>query len=205
VITSSLGFALLLVVVASISLRASGFGEEELRTIACGISWVVYCFAGVVALNLNFVEESQDGALSAVMASGVEPVYPFVSKAFVNLVLLVGIHLLSNLALGVLLYEPMLYGLGSMLIISVLASVSFCSLGTLLSAIAGATKGREIVLPLILFPLSVPILLASVSLSREVFEGGALATDGFWFSLEVGLGIISLALSSVLFEFVTRE
>ena len=92
-----------------------------------------------------------------------------------------------------------------MALLVLLTAAGFVAVGTLLAAIAVCTKGREIILPLVLYPISLPLIAAAVFLTRALLETGVLEFSGFWFVLICVFDVVSLTMSWLLFEYVVGE
>jgi len=199
------GFALLLVVVASFAFRQVGYGQEELRAITPGILWLVFLFAGLIGLNQTFLFEQQNSALQGVLLSKVQPNVVYFAKLSSNFLFLSLVQILVLLAHGVLFGAEIFFVFPQLLFVTVLVALGFTALGTLLSAMAVATTSREIVLPLLLFPLSIPLVAGAVFLTRELLQSGSFPFASFWFTLVVVFDVISLVLAWLLFEFVVKE
>ena len=87
----------------------------------------------------------------------------------------------------------------------ILGIIGFSGVGTLFSAMAVHTRAREVLLPILLFPVVIPVMLASVKLTAAVLDGVPFADVQNWFSLLVGFDLIFLALSFMLFDYVMEE
>lgn len=199
------GFSLLLVVVSSFAFRKTGYHTGQLLDLTPGVLWVIYLFTGVVSLNLTFASEKDGHALLGLSLTGVNPSWIFLSKAICNICFIVLVQSFVFLVHGLLFGVDIFPFFSSFMALSFLVSIGFGSLGTLLSSLAAATRGKEVLLPLVLFPLCLPLLGAAVFLSRELFQTGALSVSSFWFICVIGYDIIAVTLSATLYEFVLRE
>ena len=198
-------FALVLVVLASFAFRQIGYGQEDLRQLTPGILWIIFLFCGIVALNYSFLPEEEFGAMQGLLLTRADAGSMYLAKFLVNFVFLFFVQALV-IALHGMLFGVELFGVYfPLLALTAAVAFVFTALGTLLSAIAVAVRGRELILPLILFPLSLPLLAAAVFLTGTVLETGSLPLGGFWFLLVAAFDVISITLSYSLFEFVVRE
>jgi heme exporter protein B len=89
--------------------------------------------------------------------------------------------------------------------VMVLGTVGFAGVGTLFSAMAVHTRAREVLLPILLFPVVIPVMLASVKLTAAILDRVAFDEVQSWFSLLVAFDAIFMALSVILFDFVVEE
>jgi heme exporter protein B len=92
-----------------------------------------------------------------------------------------------------------------LLLIVLLGTLGFAAVGTLLSAISVNTRAREILLPVLLFPIAIPILLAAVKATGALINEGTFASAQSWIRILAGFDIIFLVISSLLFEYVVED
>lgn len=198
-------FALVLVVLCSFAFRRVGYGQAELRDLTPGILWTIFLFCGIVALSSSFLPEEELDAITGLLLTPADPAAMFLAKLIANVSVVFAVEtlviVLHSLFFGIDLFPV----LPELMLLVLLVSIGFASLGTLFAAVAVAVRGRELVLPLMLFPLSLPLLAGAVFLTRAVLLTGAIPYRDFWFLLVVGFDVISVALSYSLFEFVVRE
>lgn len=204
IVVSTLGFALLLVVVAGFSFRQVGFGQRELADITPGVLWMVFLFCSVLGLNYSFAAEEEQGGLAGLVLTGVDPGQIYLGKFLTNFVFLGITYILVLIAHGLLFGVEYFDRFGSLVIVAVLFGAGFSALGTLLAGIAACSRAREVVLPLTLFPLTIPLVAASVLLCRGVLDTGGIDVTSFWFLLLCGFDVIAVVLSWALFEHVVK-
>lgn len=154
----------------------SGFETAALaRDAAPGVLWVSVAFVGTIVFSRTFQREREDRVVAALLlVPGIADAL-WAAKFTANLTLLLVVELLLvPLVLFTFRVEaadaPMLLGT------LVLGSTGFCALGTVLAASLAAVKLREVLLPLVLFPLATPLLVSGVRATEIAFEGG----DGVW-------------------------
>ena len=199
-VVSSIGLATLFVVISSFAFRDIGYGEAELQALTPGIIWLIFLFTGVVSLNHSFLPEREEGALQGILLSPVNSGVVFLSKLGNCVLFLLTLELLITILHSLFFWPTFFEYLPSFMLVALIFSLGFASLGTLLSSISVVVKEREILLPLILFPLCIPLLIGCVELTRIIVSGAALPYFGFWFTLVVVFDLISLTLSWALFE-----
>ena len=150
-------FALLVVVIFALSFDPSA---EESRRIAGGIFWVAFLFASVVALNQTWARELRNQVLDAYRVSPASPAALFFAKVLGNF-LFVGVIEAIIAPLFVVFYN--LRPLGptwQLMVVFLLGTWALVSNGTFFAALSLRTRNREVMLPLLLFPISVPALLS---------------------------------------------
>jgi heme exporter protein B len=190
-------FALLVVVLFSFSFDPS---SQESRLIAGGIFWVSFLFAAIVALNHAWARELRHHVLDAYRISPAPATSLFLGKAMANFIFVAVIEAIV-LPLFIVFYN--LRPLGSwwsLLLIFVLGTWALVSNGTFFSALSLRTRNREIMLPLLLFPISIPAMLAMVQATTAVLT--AAFPPDMWLKLLAGYDIIFTVASLTLFETV---
>ncbi len=91
-----------------------------------------------------------------------------------------------------------------LLVVVVLGTIGFASVGTLLSAVAINTRARDVMLPILLFPISIPVVIAAVKLTAAILDTGNMADAGVWWSVLVSFDAIFLAVSALIFEYAVE-
>ena len=196
-INSMLFFALLVVVVFSFSFDPNA---EESRRIAGGLIWVAFLFAAVVALNQTWARELRNQVLDAYRVSPASANSLFLAKALGNFIFVCVLEALMT-PLFILFYNLRALGPPWQLIpIAVLGTWAIVVNGTFFAALSIRTRSREIMLPLLLFPISIPALLAMVQGTAAVLGGEFSAR--FWIALLVTYDVVFTIASLFLFETV---
>jgi heme exporter protein B len=167
-INSMLFFSLLVVVIFSFSFDPTA---ESSREIASGLIWTSFLFAAVVALNQTWARELRNQALDAFRVSPAPPNSLFVAKSLGNMIFVTVLECLMA-PLFTMFYNLRALGNWHLLpLIAVLGTWALVVNGTFFAAMSIRTRIREVLLPLILFPVSLPALLAMVSATRDVLAG----------------------------------
>lgn len=205
VLASSIGFAILLVAVASFSFRTTGMSEEEMLGITPGILWLIFLFLGVTVLNYAFQHERENSALEGVVLSPVLPGAIFCAKFVFTFSYLFVLQALTVFVHALIFGVEMTGYLPGLLLVTFLVTLGFVAVGIPLAAGSSVFKSRDVVLPLILFPLCLPLMASAVFLSRGVLDGVMFSATDFWFSVLIVQDVVFLALSYVLFEYAINE
>jgi heme exporter protein B len=194
-INSMLFFALLVVVVFAFSFDPTA---EESRQIAGGLIWVAFLFAAVVALNQTWARELRNQVLDAYRVSPAPPNSLFVAKALGNFLFVAILECLMT-PLFIVFYKLRALGPGWQLIpVAALGTWALVVNGTFFAAMSLRTRSREIMLPLLLFPISIPALLAMVEATTIILSGDGRAR--FWIVLLVTYDVVFTTASLALFE-----
>lgn len=200
-VPAMLVFALLTVVV--LRFAQPGGAAADTRAVAPGLLWVAYVFASVLGMNRGFALELENEALSGLALAPADRGWIFLGKAAAN-----GIFLLTaQLVTAVFFAVVFDVALGAVALpfagIAALGAVGLTAAGTLFAAIAVRTRYREVMLPLLLFPLLVPLLVGSVQATATLLEEGRAASPALRL-LAVYDGVFLIA-SFLLFEYVLDE
>jgi heme exporter protein B len=167
-INSMLFFSLLVVVIFSFSFDPTA---ETSREIAGGLIWTSFLFAAVVALNQTWARELRNQALDAFRVSPAAPNSLFLAKALGNMIFVTILECLMA-PLFTMFYNLRALGDWKLLpLIAVLGTWALVVNGTFFAAMSIRTRIREVLLPLILFPVSLPALLAMVNATHDVLAG----------------------------------
>ena len=181
---------------------ALGPDAEALRQAAAGVLWLAILFSGVMAFNRSYQLELESGALEPLL------LYPgarwvlFVGKTLANLAFVLLMEVIILPVTGVLYHVAIPPGWPALLAVMLLGTVGFVTLGTFYAAMASRSRAREVLLPLLLFPMLVPLLISSAEASAALLNGDAMGNSGAWIRLLAAFDLIFLAASIWAFEHV---
>lgn len=165
-------FALLVVLVLHFALPARE--AEEARRLAPGLLWVAYVFAALLGLNRAFALELDNEALSGLALAPADRGWVFLGKAAANFVLLGAVQAVTTVVFALFFAVDLGGVAGRLALVVALGSLGLCAVGTLLGAVSVRTRHREVMLPLLLLPLLVPVLLCAVNATGGLLEDGTL-------------------------------
>jgi len=196
-VNSMLFFSLLVVVIFSFSFNPTA---EESREIAGGLIWVAFLFAAVVALNQTWARELRNQVLDAYRVSPAPAVALFLAKVIGNFVFVSVLEALMT-PLFIVFYSLRALGPGWQLIpVAALGTWALVVNGTFFAGMSIRTRSREIMLPLLLFPISIPALLAMVEATSSILTGENSAK--FWIVLLAVYDVVFTTVCLLLFETV---
>jgi heme exporter protein B len=198
-INAMLFFSLLVVVIFSFSFDPTA---EESREIAGGLVWVAFLFAAVVALNQTWARELRNQVLDAYRVSPAPPNSLFLAKALGNFIF---VGVLEGLMTPLFIVFYNLRPLGpawELIPVAMLGTWALVVNGTFFAAMSLRTRSREIMLPLLLFPISIPALLATVRATSAILTGDEGIS--FWIALLVAYDVVFTIASLFLFETVLQ-
>lgn len=198
-VTSVLVYALLVLVIFNFALDLR---PEVMDAVGPGVLWVAVVFTGPVYLARAFSEERDRGTLEMLLAAPLERSALFLAKLAGSVLVMIVAQImlvpafigLFNLRVDVLILAPALF----------LGDIGLAAVGTIFSAIAAHTRAREVLLPVLIFPIIVPLVIAVVQVTGLAL-GSGLTQDRPWIGLLVAFDAVYLAIGAVLFEYVLEE
>ncbi len=177
---------------------------ENVQALAPGVLWVAIAFAGMLGLSRSFVLERDQGVLDGLLLAPVDRSAIYFGKMIGN-ALFISIVEIFILPFFIILFNQPLSTLPMLIGVVVLGTIGLSGVGTLFSAMAVHTRAREVMLPIMLFPVIVPLMLAAVRLTSAVLDNTPFEDASHWLALLVAFDVIFIAVSFILFEFVVEE
>jgi heme exporter protein B len=195
-------FALLVILIFIFSINLSIVKASE---VGPGILWVAFLFAGTIGLNRSFMLEKENGCLMGLMLVPADRTAIYFGKLISNLIFL-SIMELFILPLFMIFFNiDLLSHLGPLLVVVFLGTLGFCALGTLLSSLSSNLKTREIMLPILLYPLLIPIIIAAVRMTGQILDGTELFDMMKWIGLTASFDIIYIGVSIMTIDHILEE
>ncbi len=194
--SSMLVFALLLIVIFNFSFDLR---VENLVQVAPGVLWVTFAFASTLELNRALSLEMENGCLDGLLLAPMERSVIYFGKMLGNLIFLSTIEALMlpifSVVFDLNLIQPWL------LVTVFLGTVGIAAVGTLLSAMAVNTRAREVMLPVLLFPIILPVVIAAVKVTAGILDGIPLGDLAHWLRFLIAFDIIFLVVSYMTFDY----
>jgi heme exporter protein B len=198
--SAMLVFALLVVLIFNFALELS---VRSMESVTSGILWVTFVFAGTLGLSRSMAIEKDRGCLDGLLLAPVDRSALYFGKLLGNLIFMFVVEAIV-LPLYSLLYNVNLFEPGLLLVI-LLGSVGYSAVGTLLASMAAQTRTRDMLLPILLFPIVLPVVVAAVKASNAILQGLEMATIWPWLNLLIAFDVIFIAAAFMLFDFVVEE
>jgi heme exporter protein B len=199
-INASVAFALVILMLFSFAFDPTA---EETREISGGLLWIVFAFAGALILNRSFARELPNDCLDALVASPVSGAALYLGKCLANVVLLLAVELISLPVFGVFYNIRWTGRFWTLMLVLVLATWGLTVIGTMFSALTVNLRLRELMLPVLVYPMIIPALMAAMQLTTVLLAGEAIGAENMiWFRLLAGFDIIFTALGLALVETV---
>ena len=198
-VTSLVVFSLLVLLVFEFAFDVR---REQLPALAPGILWVTFVFAGVLSFNRAFAGERDRGTWEGLLLAPVDRGAIYLAKLLASLVFMLAVEAVTLVIFETFFDVP---ADAARLAAAVLGgTLGFATVGTLFAAMTAGSRAREIFLPVLLFPVSVPVIIGAVKATGQAFAGPA-AGDYPWLGLVLAFDAIFLAVSFAVFEFVIEE
>ena len=199
-LSTSFIFALLIVVILNLSFELR---VDNVLQMAPGVLWVAFTFAGMLALNRSLAQERESGCIEGLMLAPVDRSVIYLGKFIANSLYM----LLSEAAVlplfaalfGVSIAIPLLW------LVVLLGTIGFAAAGTLFSAMTVSTRAREALLPMLLFPATVPILIAATRSTALLLDQHPLSEVYSWLRLLLAADVIALVVAMLGFDYVLEE
>jgi len=199
---SSMGvFAILVIIVFNFAFELTE--RQIIETATPGALWVTIIFAGMLGLNRSLSVEMDKGCLDGLLLTPVDRSAIFFGKALGNALFMLIVEAIV-LPLFVVFFNVPLVQPWVILIV-VLGTLGFAGVGTLLSSMAVNTRAREVMLPILLFPVAMPELIAAVKATAGAMMGLPVSEWQQWLSLLIVFDVVLIAVSFMVFEYVVEE
>lgn len=179
--------------------------RENTAQLAPGLLWLAFMFTGVLGLGRSFQAEQANDCLEQLLLVPGDRGDIFLGKLVGNLAFMLAVELLI-IPLFALFFQLNLWeALLPLLVVAVLGTLGFAAIGTLFSALTANLRAREVLFPLLLFPLVVPVVIGAVTATAIILGGGTLGEASGWLKLLGAFDTIFLVLAYLTFEFVVEQ
>jgi heme exporter protein B len=193
-------FALIVVLIFNFALELD---VKTRDTVTAGVLWVTFSFAGTLGLNRSMSIEKDRGCLDGLLLAPVDRSAIYFGKVLGNLIFMIIVEAIMlptySILYNVNLFQPML------LIVILLGSIGYTVVGTLLSSMAVQARTRDLLLPILLFPVILPVLISAVKASTGILQGFEWAEISPWLNMLVAYDVIFVAVAFMVFDYVVEE
>jgi heme exporter protein B len=201
-IISMLVFSLMVTVIFNFAFPP---GSEFIQQAAPGMLWMTFIFASILGMNRSFVYEVDKGCLQGVMLAPIDRNIIYISKFLVNLIFIGLVELIVLPIFSIFFDLNMMGSLFKLFTVIILSTIGIAAIGTLFSAISVNTKTREVMLPILHFPVSIPVIIAAVQSTTAIFEGRDWSVIWGWLKILIAFDIIFIVVALLTFEYVIEE
>jgi heme exporter protein B len=178
---------------------------ESVSALVPGLLWLAFLITGTLGLAQLFQAEREQHNFDALLLAPLDTGALFLAKAGFNLALMAVVELVVIPLFWVLFNLPSWNLLPQIFLVTLLGTIGFCALGTLMSAVTLRARARELLLPLVLFPLMIPVILATIRCLEEVLRAGQLVEEIAWLRLLLGFDVIFLTAGVMIFDWVVES
>jgi heme exporter protein B len=193
-------FSLLVIVIFNFALELD---IKTRQSVTAGILWVTFAFAGTLGLNRSMAIEKDRGCLDGLLLAPVDRTAIYFGKVISNITFMLIVEAIV-LPVYSFLYNVNLFNPG-LLIVILLGSIGYTVVGTLLASMAIQARTRDVLLPILLFPVAIPVLIAAVKASGGFLTGDDFSTIMPWINLLIVYDVIFTAVALMVFDYVVEE
>ncbi len=198
-LSSILVFALLVIVIFNFSFELR---VDNVAQVAPGVLWATFAFASTLELTRSLAMEMENDCLDGLFLAPMDRGVIYLGKMLGNLIFITVVEALVLPTFSIL-FNLNLIRLPLLLTVF-LGTIGFAAVGTLLSAIAVNSRAREVMLPVLLFPIILPVVIAAAKVTGGILDGVPLAELAHWLRFLVAFDIIFLVISYLTFDFVVE-
>ncbi|MEO5656738.1 MAG: heme exporter protein CcmB [Nitrospiria bacterium] len=198
-ISSMFFFALIVILVFSFSFSMD---QSETRELIAGIIWVAFAFTGIIGLGKSFSAELQNDCLEHLQISPASKGAIYLGKLAANLLFMLIVEIILFPMFVIFFNLDVVEQLPVLLLIFALATLGLSTVGTLFSAMTVQIRAREVMLPILLLPLAVPVMIAAVEATRGALNGSPIAMYGNWLQLLAVFDVVFTVMSFWVFEWI---
>ncbi|CAG0970789.1 Heme exporter protein B [Methanosarcinales archaeon] len=203
-------FALLVIVIFSFAfgneatIFVSNLNKKIVDLLAPGMLWIAFTFAGMLGLSRSFAGEKEEGCLEGLKLCPADRSAIYNGKVLSNAVLMFLMEM-ATLPIFVVLFTYDIKNLPGLIVVIILGTLGFIFVGTLLSALTVNTRTREILLPVILFPVLIPVILSAVTATGTMLANGNFSDVSGEMQILVVYDIIFFVVAQMVFEYTIED
>jgi heme exporter protein B len=198
-ISSMVFFALIVILIFSFSFSMD---QQAARAVIAGIMWVAFAFTGIIGLGKSFSTELQNDCLEALQMVPEVKGAIYLGKVAANFAFMFVVEILLFPMFVILFNLEVVEEISLLLLVFFLATVGLSAIGTLFSALTVQIRAREVMLPILLLPLVVPVMIAAVEATKGALNGDPPAMYEQWLELLAIYDVVFTVVSFWMFEFV---
>ena len=200
ILTTQIIFAGLVIVVFSFAFDPA---NNTTRAVIPGVIWVIIVFAGILGLNRSFISEQRNDTMQGLLVAPMEAASIYLGKFLANFTMMLVVEIVSIPFLFLLFDFKFLGSLPYFLLVVFLGSFGFIAIGTFLAALAANSKSSEMLLPLLLFPITTPILIGVVQATKIILTNMEKISSAIaWIQLVTAYDVIFFVVCFLLIDYV---
>ena len=199
-LSAMLVFALMVILIFNFALELD---LQARASLSAGVLWTTFIFAGTLGLNRSLAVEKDRGCLDGLLLAPVDRTVIYFGKAIGNLVFMLIVEAIVlpifSFLYGFNVFQPGFLG------VVILGSIGYAAVGTLLSTMVVQARTRDILLPILLFPLTLPVIIAAVKASQGFFQSLPLSEFSVWVNILIAYDLIFIAVAFMVFDYVLED
>jgi heme exporter protein B len=200
VLTTMIIFAGLTILVFSFAFDPA---NNTTKAVIPGVIWVIICFSGILGLNRSFLSEQRNDTMQGLLIAPMDAQSIYLGKFFANFSMILIVEIVAIPFLFLLFDFKILGSIPYFILVMFIGSFGFISIGTFLASLAANSKSSEMLLPLLLFPITSPILIGVVQATRIMLTNiENLASALAWIQLVSAYDVIFFVLCFILIDYV---
>jgi heme exporter protein B len=199
-LSAMLVFALLVILIFNFALELDATTRAN---VTAGVLWVTFAFAGTLGLNRSMAMEKDRGCLDGLLLAPVDRSAIYFGKTIGNLIFMLIVEAIV-LPVYSILYNINLFNPG-LIVVILLGSIGYVAVGTILASMAVQTRTRDILLPILLFPVVIPLFIAAVKASSGFLSNIPMDEIWPWLNLLIVFDVIFTAAAFMAFDYVVEE
>ncbi|HEY3132251.1 MAG TPA: heme exporter protein CcmB [Acidobacteriota bacterium] len=180
-------------------------GSEALRQGSAAVFWIAVAFAAVLTLGRTFQRETEDRAVDVLSLLPLDPAWIFLGKLLTNFLVILMLMLLIFPLFVVFFDVTLTWRCWLLAAICPLAAVGLSSVGTLFAAVAESSRLRQLALSIMMYPISIPVLIAAVQLTQQSIKPGGQIENWHWLTLLFIFDAVFLAAALIIFDYVLGD
>jgi heme exporter protein B len=200
-LSAMLVFSMLVILIFNFALELD---IKTRQSVTAGVLWTTFAFAGTLGLNRSMAVEKDRGCLDGLLLAPVDRSAIYFGKVISNLTFMFIVEAIV-LPLYYFLYTPKNLFHPGLLLVIVLGSIGYTAVGTLLASMSVQARTRDVLLPILLFPIAIPVLLAAVKASTGFLNGAEMSEIWPPLNLLIVYDIIFTAVAFMVFDAVVEE
>jgi heme exporter protein B len=201
-LTSMLLFGLLVILMFHFAFEPDSMETERFGP---GLLWMTFLFAGLLGMNRAFAGERENDGLQGLKLAPISWSAIYLGKMLANLSFMLLVEAVILFCFGLFFNFNLMPRLGWMCGITLLGTLGFASIGTILAAVSMNTRMSDVMLPILLLPIALPVVIGAVEATAAIFTDPPGETLGFWVKFLVAFNIIFITLPLMMFEYVLEE
>jgi heme exporter protein B len=199
-LSAMLVFSLLVVLMFNFALDLDKQAREN---VAAGVLWVTFTFAGTLGLNRTFAAEKDRGSFDGLLLAPVDRNVIYFGKLIGTLIFMLVVEAITipvfTVLYGISLFQPLLLG------VVVMGTLGYASVGTLLACMTSQTRTRDLLLPILLFPITIPVVIAAVKATAGLLAHADWGDISPWLNLLIVYDTIFMGVAMMVFDFLVEE